>query len=65
MNIPMMDRTLVDQLEINGKKIEVVTEHPHNSYELVEEEGVVKYLKIQNPEEFWKISKFLVVSIKG
>ena len=60
-----IDRTLVDQLEINGKKVEVVTEHPHSSYKLVEEEGVVKYLKIQNPEEFWKISKFLVVSIKG
>jgi chromosome segregation ATPase len=69
-NVPItklmeIDRTLVDQLEINGKKIEVVTEHPQDSYELVEEEGVVKYLKIQNPEEFWKISKFLVVSIKG
>lgn len=69
-NVPLsklneIDKTLVDQFELNGKKVELVTEHPTGSYRLVQQDGVVKYLKIDNPDEFWKISKYLVVSIKS
>lgn len=50
---------------IDSGKIEIVTEHPSDSYKLVNEEGTVKYLEVTNPSEFWRISKYLVVSVKG
>ncbi|WP_421897249.1 hypothetical protein [Marinoscillum sp.] len=50
---------------IDSEKLEIVTEHPSESYKLVNEDGRVKYLEVVNPSEFWKISKYLVVSVKG
>ena len=50
---------------IDSEKLEIVTEHPSESYKLVNEDGKVKYLEVVNPSEFWKISKYLVVSVKG
>ncbi|MEQ9305397.1 MAG: hypothetical protein RJQ14_15920 [Marinoscillum sp.] len=50
---------------IDSDKMEIVTEHPTNSYKLVNEEGKVKYLEVTDPSKFWKISKYLVVSVKS
>lgn len=50
---------------IDSEKMEIVTEHPSGSFELVNEGGKVKYLEVKDPSEFWKISKYLVVSVKG
>lgn len=50
---------------IDSEKMEIVTEHPSGSFELVNEDGKVKYLEVKDPSEFWKISKYLVVSVKG
>lgn len=49
---------------IDSDKMEIVTDHPTGSYELVNEDDKVKYLEITDPSEFWKISKYLVVSKK-
>lgn len=49
---------------IDSEKMKLVTEHPSSSYKLVQEDAKVKYLEVTNPDEFWKISKYLVVSIK-
>ena len=54
-----------DKLIIDSEKVEVVTEHPKDSYELVKKGNVVQYINIKNPERFWQISKYLVVSTKG
>jgi hypothetical protein len=51
-------------IPLNSKKANVVSEHPNNSYTLVEEDGLVSYLQIDNPEEFWKISKYAVIEVK-
>jgi chromosome segregation ATPase len=51
-------------IPLNSKKAVVVSEHPNNSYTLVEEDGLVSYLQIDNPEEFWKISKYAVIEVK-
>ncbi|MEQ8471576.1 MAG: hypothetical protein RIC35_10335 [Marinoscillum sp.] len=50
---------------IDSDKMEIVTEHPSDSYKLVNEEGKVKYLEVTDPSKFWKISKYLVVSVKS
>jgi len=48
-------------IPLEGKKVEVVSYHPEDSYTLKEVDGKLEGLEITNPEEFWKVSKFLVV----
>jgi hypothetical protein len=50
---------------IDSEKLEIITEHPSASYKLVSDSGKVKYLEVTDPNSFWKISKYLVISIKG
>ena len=62
-----IDRTKVTTIAINKKKAVVISQHPENSYELVsdeEETGVVAYLRILNPAQFWKYTDYLVISTK-
>lgn len=51
-------------ITLNAKKAVVISEHPSSSYKLVEENGQIAYLQIENPEEFWRISKYAVIQIK-
>ena len=51
-------------IAINAKKAVVVSEHPKASYKMVEENGQIAYLEIENPEEFWRISKYAVIQVK-
>lgn len=52
---------------IDSKKMEIVTEHPSDSYKVVkgEDNEKIEYLEITDPSRFWGISKYLVVSIKS
>jgi chromosome segregation ATPase len=54
----------VKTIPIHSKKAHLITEHPTNSYNLVEENGEIAYLEIENPKEFWKISKYAVVETR-
>ncbi len=46
----------------NAKKAKIVTTHPDNSYELPKNgEGKYDAIKIINPQEFWRVSKYLVI----
>jgi len=51
-------------IPVNAKKAAVISEHPNNSYSLVEENGQVAYLEIKDPQEFWRISKYAVIQVK-
>jgi hypothetical protein len=51
-------------IPIHAKKAELMTEHPKSSYTYIQEKGQIAYLEIQNPKEFWKISKYAVVEVK-
>lgn len=51
-------------IPLNVKKAMVISDHPSNSYKLVEENGQIAYLQIENPEEFWRISKYAVIQVK-
>lgn len=52
------------ELPINSKKIDILTQHPESSYTLEEEDNQVSKIIITNQDEFWSLSKFLVVMIK-
>lgn len=63
----MIDRTKVTTITINKKKAEVISNHPQDSYELVmdeNDESVVAYLRILNTNQFWKYTKYLVISTR-
>lgn len=49
------------ELPINTKTAKVITTHSTDSYTLIEGEKTIEQLIIENPNEFWKTSKFLVV----
>jgi peptidoglycan hydrolase CwlO-like protein len=54
----------VQKIDVKAKKAVLVSEHPSNSYKLVEENGQIAYLQIENPQEFWRISKYAVIQVK-
>lgn len=63
----MIDRTKVTTITVNKKKPQVISKHPADSYELVNDENdpsVTAYLKILNPTSFWKYTDYLVISTK-
>lgn len=53
-----------NHLPINTKKARLISEHPVNSYKLVEENDKIAYLEIENPEEFWKLTKYAIVETR-
>jgi len=59
-----VDITQTTTIPVNSKSAKFVTEHPSGSYELIREnEKLISYIAIKDPEEFWKISKYAVVEI--
>jgi chromosome segregation ATPase len=56
------DRRTLTEIPLHSKKAQVMTNHPKDSYEIVEH-GNVKSLHILNPNRFWEKSNFLVVKI--
>ncbi len=55
-----MDET--KEINFEGKKVALITDHPESSYQLVNEAGNMK-LKITNPSTFWKVSRYLVIVV--
>ncbi len=54
------DKRTLTTLPLNATKVKVLSNHPENSYELIEENGQ-KNLKINNPDKFWSLSNYLVI----
>lgn len=46
------------------KKAEIITTHSEKSYELVSKDNQIQKIKIKDPDEFWKASKYLVIVVK-
>jgi len=59
-----LDIRTTKTIPLNTKKVKVISEHPVSSYSLIEENGQIAYLQIDNPAEFWKISKYAVIELK-
>jgi len=61
-----IDITQTSSIPLKGKKVELLTSHPQDSYELEKSDGkTVSALKILDPDKFWQASKYLVVEVKG
>lgn len=52
------------KLPLSGDKAKLVTDHPKKSYDIVEAGDELAYLEIKDPQEFWKLSKYLVVEVR-
>ncbi len=52
------------RLTLEGKKANLVTEHPKDSYSIVENGDALAYLEIKDPEAFWRLSKYMVVELR-
>ncbi len=58
-----IDITEVRSFPINAKKVELVTNHPADSYTFEKTDGKnIESLVILDPEKFWNSSKYLVVA---
>lgn len=51
-------------IPLNVKKAEVISDHVSESYRFVYQDDLISYLKIENPEEFWKLTKYAVIEVK-
>jgi uncharacterized coiled-coil protein SlyX len=61
-NFTEVDITQTTSIPVNSKKVELITEHPSNSYEMVKgDNNLIASIKITDPDEFWRISKYAVI----
>jgi len=51
-------------IPLNSKKAKIISDHPANSYRFVEEDGLITSLEIDNPAEFWRISKYALIETR-
>ncbi len=58
-----INASTVNKITIQGNEIRFITNHPTNSYNLIED-GNTTIIEIVDPSQFWKISKYLVVIVK-
>lgn len=59
-----LDKRSTDVFPIFSKKAEMISEHPDSSYRYIYENDQIAYLKIENPDEFWRLTKYAVVQVK-
>lgn len=59
-----LDKRETERIPLGVKKATIVTEHPENSYAMVEEGDELAYLEIKDADAFWRSSKHLVVAVK-
>jgi chromosome segregation ATPase len=56
------DRRTLSEIPLHSKKAQVMTNHPKDSYEIVDN-GNIKTLRITNAQRFWEKSNFLVIKV--
>ena len=59
-----VDVRTLHTVALNAQKAKLITEHPKDSYRLVEENDKLAYLEIRDPEQFWKLSRYRVVEVR-
>lgn len=52
------------EIKLYSKRAELLTTHPQSSYELVKDDKGQLTLKINNPNEFWSVSRYLVILVR-
>ncbi len=59
-----IDIRIDKEIRLYSKKAELLTSHPAGTYELVKDQKKELTLKITKPQEFWSLSKYLVIEVK-
>lgn len=59
-----IDKRSTDVFPVFSKKVEMISQHPDSSYRYIYDNDQVAYVKIENPEEFWKLTKYAVIEVK-
>lgn len=59
-----IDIRIDKEIKLYSKDAELLTTHPAGSYELVKDAKEQLTLKITNPNEFWSVSRYLVIQVK-
>ena len=54
----------LNQLPVNARKAELITEHPEGSYKFLEDQDQIAALEITDPTAFWRVSDYLVLEVK-
>ncbi len=68
-DIDMSMMTVADKrdlkvLPLNSRKAKILTNHPESSYQLTKDDDKNLSLVIVDPNAFWRISNYLIISIK-
>ena len=60
----MADKRNLKVLPLNSRKAKILTNHPESSYQLTKDDDKNLSLVIVDPNAFWSISNYLIISIK-
>ena len=59
-----IDLRVTKQIRLYSKSAKLMTNHPAGSYTLEKDAQNQDVLRINNPQEFWSVSKYLVIIVK-
>lgn len=59
-----IDIRIEKEIKLYSKSVKIMTAHPANSYQLIQDANKQWVLRINNPQNFWSTSKYLVVLVK-
>ncbi len=59
-----IDIRTTQEIKLYSKSATVLTNHPEGSYTLGKDDNNQQVLKINNPKEFWSVSKYLVIQVR-
>lgn len=59
-----IDLRVTKQIRLYSKSAKLMTNHPDGSYTLEKDAQNQYVLRINNPQEFWSVSKYLVIIVK-
>ena len=51
-------------IPLNSRKYSILTNHPESSYQMTKDDDKMYSLEIVDPDAFWTISNYLIISIK-
>ena len=51
-------------IKLYSKRAELLTTHPEGSYKLEKDDKGQYYLEITNPNNFWSVSRYLVIQVR-
>ena len=59
-----IDIRVEKEIKLYSKSVKIMTAHPSSSYQLIQDANKQYVLRINNPQNFWSTSKYLVVLVK-